>query len=208
MILELYAFASSVRRHLLRILVLTVVAGGAAFLGSSLLPKTYSAEARVFVGSLTAANYDQQLAYQSLAQTYAQLASTTPVLNRVITAAHLNDRPDQLAARLDIRAPSGLSIIRIDASAPTPDEAAAIANAAAEQVIGLADDTVASTASLASVVQPATPPSSQSSPRPLLNAVVAAALALIAGATLASLVDRTEETEGGMLRTVRVKRAS
>jgi len=189
------AFLSGVRRHLLEVVLLAVMTGLVAYFGSSLIPKTYTSEARVYVGSLTNANHDQQLAFENLAQTYAQLAGTTPILQNVIDALGLKDRTDQLAARLDIRAPTGLSIIRIGASAPTAEEAAAIANAAAAEVVKLGKPTDSATpaTSFASVVQEARPPPTASSPRPLLNAIVAVACALVVGALLATALDRRKE---------------
>lgn len=192
--MDLSVVVTSVRRHLLRILLVAAAAGGLAYVGSGLLPKSFTAEARVFVGSLTTANYDQQLAYENLAQTYAQLATTTPLLDRVIDALDLKERAEQLADRLDIRTPAGLSIIRISASAAQPGQAASIANALAGQVTGLARGPDPSAEPIATVVQPALPPPTPTSPRPLLNAVVAAALALVLAAGTAVLADRWRTT--------------
>ncbi|HEX5824551.1 MAG TPA: Wzz/FepE/Etk N-terminal domain-containing protein [Candidatus Limnocylindrales bacterium] len=193
--MELSAVASATRRYLRMILVLCIGAGLAAYFVSSLLPKRYEAEARVFVGSLTAANYDQQLAYQQLAQTYAQLATTTPILEKVVAELGLKDTAAQLATRVDVRTPTGLSIIRIETAATTAEEAAAIANTIAGQVTALAEP-ASGGAGLASIVQTAAPPPSPSSPRAILNALVAAALALAVGIGLALFLDgRTAKSE-------------
>jgi capsular polysaccharide biosynthesis protein len=182
---DLAATLSELRSKIGLIVLMAVVAGAAAFIVSSLLPKSYTAEARVLVGSLTDSNYDQLLAYGQLAQTYAQLAGTTPVLAGVITELGLDMSPESLAQRLDVRAPTGLSIIRIQATGTSPEQAAQLANAVAGQIAKIAKQAPPATGSLASIVQEAQPPASASAPRVLLNSVVAAALGLALGVIVA-----------------------
>ena len=183
--MDLAATLSELRSKIGLIVLMAVVAGAAAFIVSSLLPKSYNAEARVLVGSLTDSNYDQLLAYGQLAQTYAQLAGTTPVLLGVIDQLGLDMSPETLAQRLDVRAPTGLSIIRIQATGTSPEQAAELANAVASQIATIAKQAPPASGSLASIVQQAAPPASASAPRVLLNTVVAAALGLALGVIVA-----------------------
>ncbi len=181
-----------VRGWLWLILLLTAVAGASAFIVSQLLPKEYESEAKVLVGSLTETRTDQILAYQQLAQTYVELATTTPVLARVSDSLGLGVDPVDLRARIDVRAPIGQNVIRVVARAPAPDEAARIANAVAEEIITFAR-TAENEPSLATVVQPALPPEKPSSPRVVLNTVIAAALGFALGVGLALLLTGRHE---------------
>lgn len=180
-------FARDMRTWWWLILLLVIAAGGSAFLVSQQLPKKYESEAKILVGSLTETRSDQLIAYQQLAQTYAELATTTPVLERVRDQLGWGDDPKQLASRVDARAPTGQSIVRVTATASSPSEASQLANAVAEQITRLAkpaDDQ----SSLASIVQPAVPPDNPSSPLVMLNTVVAVSLGLALGVGLAMLL--------------------
>ena len=174
------------RRWAILIVAASVTAAVAAFLVSASLPKQYTSEARVLVGTLTASTYDQQLAYQQLAQTYAEVATTTPVLSRVSDQLGLGD-PTNLATRLDVRAPLGQSIVRISATGRSGGDAMQLANAVAEQITTLSRP-AAGGSGVASVIQPALVPEAPSAPLLLLNTLVAAALGLALGFGLALLL--------------------
>lgn len=185
--MDLALSSAEIRAKVALVVLLTAVAGIAAFAVSSMLPKTYTAESRVLVGTLTDADYDQLLGYGQLAQTYTQLALTTPVLSAVIADVGLEATPEEVAQMLDVRAPTGLTIIQIEASAPTPEGAAALADAVAKRITELSRVPSPGTGNIATVVQPAVPPASASSPRVLLNTAIAAALGMALG-VLISLV--------------------
>jgi succinoglycan biosynthesis transport protein ExoP len=168
--------STAVRRWWWLIFLLTLQSTVIAFVVSNGLPKQYSAEARVLVGSITDPSTDALTAYQQLAQTYSQLASTTPVLSRVIAALGLRVDPTDLAQQVDVRAPLGDTILRIDTTSGSPDQAAQLANAIAAEITILAKPT--GQPSLATVVQPAIPPDAPTSPRIVLNTLIAAFLGL------------------------------
>jgi capsular polysaccharide biosynthesis protein len=159
--------------------IAAVVAGGVAFLVSQALPKGYDAEARVLVGSLTATSTDELDAYHRLSLTYAELANSSLLLKRVIDRLGLPDDPAGLASRVDARATSQ-GIVVIAATAASPDEAVQIANSIAAEVLILATPS-GRVASLAEVIQPATPPDHPSSPNVLINTLVAGSLGLALG---------------------------
>jgi len=200
---DLASSLSEIRSKLGLILLMALVAGVAAYAVSSLLPKQYTSEARVLVGSLVDANYDQLLAYGQLAQTYAQLASTTPILAAVSDELALDESPEDLAARIDVRAPTGLSIIRVEATAPTAEAAAALANAVATEITILGKQ-AAPAGSLATIVQAAEPPASASAPRILLNTVVAVALGLGLGVLFALIPSYRRSTAAAGARRMEV----
>jgi capsular polysaccharide biosynthesis protein len=152
----------------------------------------HQAEAKVLVGSLTDPNYDQLLGYQELAQTYAQVATTTSVLGRVTDQLELNVDPASLAARIDAHAAPGRNIVSIIATAPSSAEALQLADAVAGEVTRLAQ-APGSAVSLAAVVQPATP--ADASPGPPVVALLGAAIGLI----LAAALVRPRRTETGTM---------
>lgn len=184
--MDLSQFARILLRWSWLIVLLAATAGGVAFYVSQVLPKQYDSEAKVLVGSLTDANYDQLLAYQQLAQTYAGIATTTPVLTRVIGQLGLTDAT-LLASRIDVVAPTGQSFVTIVVTAASPLEASQLANGVANEITALALPAV-DQPSLATVVQPAIPPDQPSSPRVLLNTAVAAALGFCLGVGIALLL--------------------
>lgn len=126
------------RRHLLAIVLGTVVAAMAALGVSSVLPKVYQAQATLLVGqSLSAVNPDinQLLASQQVAQTDAQIATARPLLQKVIDQLGLGVTPEELAKQVSADAPQNSSLIHITASDGKADRAAAVANALATQLV-------------------------------------------------------------------------
>jgi capsular polysaccharide biosynthesis protein len=164
-----------------------VVAALVAFGVSMMLPKAYESRAAVLVGSLTETTSDRLTAYQQLAQTYAELATTTPILLEVILDLDLDETPVDLAERVSVRAPVGQNLVTITATAPSPVDALRLANSVAEQVTRLATPADGSP-SLAAIVQPAVAPGGPSSPRILLNTVIAGLLGAALGLGVALLV--------------------
>lgn len=128
-----------VARHWLWLIVLSVVvAGGGAYLVSSSLPKVYEARTTLIVGQSLSSidpNYNQILASQRLSQTFAQLATTTPLLSNVVDSLSLAMRPDELRSSVIANAPRDSTLVTIVASHGDPTVAAAIANAVATELI-------------------------------------------------------------------------
>ncbi len=109
-----------------------LLAGGAAYAVSSALPKVYEAQATLMVGqSLSAAdpNYNDLLASQRLSQTYAELVTTHPLLEKVQAQLALDESIDELAGRVHADAPANSTMIKITADDGSPTRAADIANA-------------------------------------------------------------------------------
>jgi Capsular polysaccharide biosynthesis protein len=184
--MDLARFIAVVRHSIRLIVLITVVAAATTFIVSQLLPRQYESEARVLVGSITDPNTDKLNAYQQLAQTYAALATTTPLLTRVAAQLGLTDDPKRLALAINVRAPLGQSIVRIVATGSSASGAARLANAVAGQLTDLGRPTKTDP-SIASVVQPAIPPDDPSSPRVFLNTLVAATFGLVLGMGIAIL---------------------
>ncbi len=186
--MDTWRLVAIIGRRLWLILLVAGIAAGGAYLASGTLPREYQSESKVLVGSLTETRPDYLSAYQELAQTYAALATSTPVLGRVIDELGLPDTPEALATRLAVYAPVGQPIITVTATASSPAGAAALANAVAGEITSFARPAGADTTSLASVVQTALPNLEPTSPRVALNTVVAAALGLALGLAAALLM--------------------
>lgn len=252
-----------VKRWVLLLFAIVVIAGGSAYLLSGLQPSVYEAKATLIVGeSLSGANPDlnQLLVSQRLSTTYAAVATTPQVLQKVIADLNLSDTPSQLAPRVFASAAQDAALLTITARAGDPEVAAAIANtvateliAASPAVLGRQSDILQSVdADLASiradikssqaqidallaisvrtpkedatleelqgrlislrstfasllpfstgdaanrltVVQPALAPDTQVSPRPLLNAALAAVLAFLVASAVIFLIEYLDD---------------
>ncbi len=116
----------------------TALALVASFVISGVVPRVYEAQATLLVGqSLTSINpdYNQLLASQRLSQTYAQVATTRPILERVIGGLGLGTTPDKLVDRIRADVPRDSTLIRIVVQDGDPQKAAAIANAVAQELV-------------------------------------------------------------------------
>jgi polysaccharide biosynthesis transport protein len=131
----------AVVRAWLPLLVASVLlAAGAAFVLSSLLPKVYEAKATLIVGqSLSAVNpdYNQVLVSQRLSTTYAAVATKRPMLDTVIKHLGLGVTADELSKHVRADAPLDSTLLTIVADDTDPTRAAAIANSLAEQLIAV-----------------------------------------------------------------------
>lgn len=115
-----------------------VIAAVSAYFFSSIQPKEYEASATLVVGqSLTAVNpdYNQLLVSQRLSSTYATVATTRPVLARVIARLSLDETPEHLAVRVSASAATDGALLTIGARDGVAARAASIANAVAEELI-------------------------------------------------------------------------
>lgn len=104
------------------------------------MPKVYEAQTTLIVGlSLTAVSPDsnQLLVSQRLSQTYAELALTPPVLERVIAALKLNTSPADLRKRVSPDPHLNTTLLTITARDGNADHAAAIANEVSNELIAL-----------------------------------------------------------------------
>jgi non-specific protein-tyrosine kinase len=138
--MELRRAATVLRRWALLIIVGTVLAGVTAFVVSTTMPKVYESGTTLIVGqSLTALNPDsnQLLVSQRLSQTYAELAVTRPLLERVIATLGLPTSAADLEKRVSADPHRDTTLLTITAKDTTADRAAAIANEVAKELIAL-----------------------------------------------------------------------
>jgi uncharacterized protein involved in exopolysaccharide biosynthesis len=120
------------------VVVSVVIAVIVAIAVSASLPRRWSATATLYVGqSLTEPSFDYGglLASQLLTPTYARLATSTDLLEAVAATLGLDARPESLAERVEAEAPAGGTLITIRATGDTPDDAAALTNAVAQELV-------------------------------------------------------------------------
>ena len=130
-----------VRRAWKVIVLVGVLAAAVAFVASNAMARTYESGSRLLVGqALQASNPDVNL-FQSatdLAETYAVIGETRQLLEKVKASLKLDVPVETLLTQVSVRPVQDQPMIDIRATAGTPEEAAAIANAVSEQLIAIA----------------------------------------------------------------------
>jgi capsular polysaccharide biosynthesis protein len=184
--MRLNAFLRAVWANGLAIAAGVLISAGIVFAASYALPRSYEAEARLVVEAglgLVGSGTDDVLNAPRVGQTYAVLATTRPVLLDVIERADLPYDPIELGQRLVVSASIDTPIMSVTMTDPDPLVAAQAANAMAAALVELAtDDSVVGAAptQVLRLVEPATPPTDFSAPRPLLNSLVSGSAVLVA----------------------------
>lgn len=139
--MDINAFIARVVPRLWLVVALAVL-GAAAGLGATRLsPTSYHAEARVMVGQTAVSrqvDYSDLLASQLLAQTYADLAGSSPVLKAAGDSLKPPATAADLEAKVSARAPVNSIYVIIGADASEATRAADIANAVAAALVAQA----------------------------------------------------------------------
>ena len=186
--------------YLLFIAIAVTISAGLTFVISNTAKRVYTAEAQLVViaglGMDTTGNGDV-LTAPRIAQTYATLALTRPILLQVISQADLPYDATELATRLKITADPTSPFITIAATDESPTRAESTANALADILVAKASTPAApatpagpATAKqdILQVVERAVIPKDPSGPRVMLNTALAAAAALILSLTAVAVV--------------------
>jgi capsular exopolysaccharide synthesis family protein len=183
-----------------KLVALFVVAATAlAIAVTALSPKAYDATAQLFVSS--AGSTDPALQYQAAAfaqaqvQTFASIVASPDVIKAVKKDLNLQITDSDLKAKITATAPTGQSLLNVKVRDGDPNQAAAIANSAADAFIQVVEYTYATPAGSSTptvhlyVTDPATAPSSPSSPNAVLNVTLGLLLGLLVGGALAVVRD-------------------
>ena len=131
------------RRWVLVVLVAAIGAGALAYAVSGFVPRRYEATTTLIVGqSLSRVNPDisQLLASQRLSETYSRLATTRPILDKVIAQLGLQVNATELRRNVSAGAPAESTLLTITASDATPTGAADIANTIADELVTAAPE--------------------------------------------------------------------
>jgi capsular polysaccharide biosynthesis protein len=192
--MELRVFLREVWRYLFFITGAVLLVAVLAFFVSNATAKTYTAESRLVVTAglgTDGTGTDTVLAAPRVGQTYAVLATTMPVLQKVIDRAGLSYDPVELLRHLNVTANLDTPFLVVTMIDKDPAVAAATANALGDVLVEMS--TVASTdgtagRDLLAVVEAASVPTDPSGPRVLFNTVLAAAAALVIALVIVALV--------------------
>jgi len=150
----------------------------AAFLVASNIPETYESRTTLLVGQPFTSNHDTLLADQLEAQTYAVLATTSPVLDKVIDEVGLDEASVSLASRVLAAAPGASNLVNIRVTDSNADRAADIANSVAAQLIAMTAQSTETSKNVA-VIDPAVASTAPSWPRVAPMTAAGGALGLL-----------------------------
>ena len=128
---DIYRYFNIIWRRFWIIALLTIVFGASAFLISKQMTPIYQAATTVLINEAPATkttDYTAIVTSERLAQTYAQLMSKQPVLERVISQLNLLITPAQLKKRIFIQPVNDTTLIEVRVDDPDPEQAARITN--------------------------------------------------------------------------------
>ena len=140
--MDLRRQAQVIRSWLWLLVASLVLAGGAAYLVSSSLPKVYESTVTLLVGQSSTSstpNYNDLLASQRISQTYADLATTGTILGQVITEQNLGVTVDDFRNRVTANAPADSTLVMVRVQDGNSARAARLANAIGAQLIAASD---------------------------------------------------------------------
>ena len=189
------------REHVITILVTFAVVLGAAIGLTMISPVKYSTTAQLFAtyndSSEGAANSSEQNSgssyIMSQIKSYPVLTTTQSVLQPVIDDLGLHTSVSQLKGQVSVTNPTNTAFVNITVTDGDPARSADIANAIAKSLSSVVENTLYASGSRStvklSIVQPATAPSTPSSPKWKLNILVGVVGGLILGVFAALLKD-------------------
>ncbi|UJP41007.1 polysaccharide biosynthesis tyrosine autokinase [Cellulomonas palmilytica] len=194
--MELHDYLGILRKRWLSILLITLVAAGAALGLSLATTPQYTASTQLYVsvqGGATSSDLLQGSNYSRQQVTsYTQLVKSPLVLGPAIDELGLDLSSSDLAARVSANSPLNTSLINIQVTDEDPAVAAAIADTVATEFAAVIDELEtpseggASTVKV-STVRPASAPSAPSSPNTKLNVALGLLVGLALGIGVAVL---------------------
>lgn len=207
----------SVLHHPFVVILATVVVAGLGYAWSSQQPERFTATTRLFLSSSSSFDGVGQASFVDNPDRYAinqaAIALSAPVLDQAIADGDLDVEKEDLAGALVVSAGRGNDVIAIEATAPSPTEAAAWSNAVAdayrtfksdevqlqtEELIALSttDEDRAAVLKRAAVygdgialAEQAVRPTEPSYPQPLRDGVIAAIVGVVLGVGAAVVVE-------------------
>jgi capsular exopolysaccharide synthesis family protein len=162
----------------------------------------YESTSRIFISTDTTNSTDAFYASGFTSQrvkSYAQLATSRELMQRVIAKLNLDLTPAQLASKISSTVSTETVIILVTVTDPSPAVAQQIGKAESEalaQYLSELETPAGSSTPMtkATVVDPASYNAAQVSPRPLLNLVIAAMIGLLLGIAIAIVRDLLDNT--------------
>lgn len=165
------------------IVITAFLAGVATFVYSATITPVYQAGASLFFSlrdGNSGADINQGLTYtQNQMLSYAELATTSSVLDKALPGMGGHVTPSQLQRAISVTTPQNTVILEIKARATSRELSADMANNVAESLLDVVSEVAPVDATgkptvIARVIQPATPPKFQASPNKSKNAVLGA----------------------------------
>ncbi|WP_158590163.1 polysaccharide biosynthesis tyrosine autokinase [Amnibacterium setariae] len=199
--MDLHQFLRTVRRSwpvIVMVLAVFIIVGAAYTIVQR---PSYSASATAYVSVSTNSSVNDLSQgadfVQQAVKSYAGVATSAYVLERVIDRLDLDESVGTLKEQVSAQAPVDTTLLDISATASSPTQAAAIANAVTTELSSAVDRLTLDARSSSSAVvltriDPATAPSTPSSPNVPLNLGIAAILGLAVGLGIAVLRDRLD----------------
>jgi capsular polysaccharide biosynthesis protein len=187
---------STVRTWFLFVLVGTILGAAIAFAVAVVAPPGFTARVTLLISPAPKAagitNGDLQIA-QGLTPTFAELAATRTVLERVIFTTNVDTDVEHLAQAVTTHVPVGTSLLTISVSNPDAANAAALANAIASELNAYSAPSGgdANTGLLVElkVVDPAIPPGTRDGPGLPVRIALGGAIALFLTISIAFVVE-------------------
>lgn len=206
--MELNDYVRVLRKRWLSIVVLTALALAGAAAATLAATQQYQAQTRLFVSAQSTGTSNSDLQQgntfiQQRVQSYANIVGTEKVLGPVIEQLGLDTTVPQLAQRVTAEAPLDTVIINVTVTDPSPQEAAAVADAvgasliAAVQEVEQPNDGTAVNPVRLTTLQPALVPTAPSSPNVPLNLALGLLVGLAVGVGLAVLRETLDTTVRG-----------
>jgi capsular polysaccharide biosynthesis protein len=180
------------------IAISSAVCATVAFVATSQRPLAYVSEASLLIGPPLNGpiNEGDINVGQLLRATYADLATTRPLLNRVIADTGVSMTTDDLAADVSARVPSNSTLLVVSVTMGNPNQAAQLANAVAAELVTYPttltfpkNGTGTGANVTVSVVDPAVPPTTAQDRHTLLGAAAGGGVGLLIAAGFAFLVE-------------------
>ena len=186
------------QRRWLTIVVITILGllGGAAI--TFLQTPKYESHARVFISTKSSGNSSDAFAASYFAtqrvQSYAQLATSRELMQRVISDLNLNMTPSALAAKISAEVSDQTVIIVLKVDDPSAAVAQRIAKAESESFVNYLTEIETPFGSSgspikATIVDPATYSAGPVSPQPAFNLAIGLVLGLVVGVGVALVRD-------------------
>ncbi|MDA2983710.1 MAG: Wzz/FepE/Etk N-terminal domain-containing protein [Actinomycetota bacterium] len=183
------------------VLIAATAVGGALGYGLSLqVAPTYEATTTLLVTQRQTEGVVQLNDIQTaerMANTFSRLVTLRPVLEQAIADGALPFSIADLDAAIAVNNPTGTQLLEVSARANDADIAARMANTVAAAFISSNEAERTSRPGTVSVVEDAIAPGYPVAPRPRLNAVLAAMLAIGAAGAVVLLVEYLDDTVKG-----------
>jgi polysaccharide biosynthesis transport protein len=187
--MEFSGYLGVLRRWWLTLIVAAVLAALAGYLVASQMPRTYQAETRLLIGPINADQATQRASGQ-LALTYAELATSQPLLQGLISEFALDMSTDTLSRSVTAVANDLTRLVAIRVRAADPVLAANMANGLAEALSRLTAETgIAAPEGQIVLIEPAVPGSSPVAPQVALIVLLAAAAGFLAAVMAVLLIE-------------------